>query len=118
LRKVYNKGFSSGFLLRTPTSDDISKIEHSSATQSKKFIGKITHYYSKIGVGSLHLNSGSLKIGDEIFIIGKTTGVVKCKIESMEISKRVVFRVRKGQEVAIEIPLCRKGDEVYEVVKK
>ncbi len=118
LRKVYNKGFSSGFLLKTPTSDDISKIEHSSATQSKKFIGKITHYYSKLGVASLKLNAGSLKIGDDIFIIGKTTGIVKCKIKSMEISKKTVCRVRKGQEVAIEIPKCRKGDEVYKVIRK
>ena len=118
LKKVYNKGFSSGFFLRTPTSDDISKIEHSSATQSKKFIGKITHYYSKLGVASLKLNAGSLKIGDEIFIMGKTTGLVRCKIKSMEIRKRAVGRVRKGQEVAIKVPLCRKGDEVYLIVGK
>ncbi len=118
LKKVYNKGFSSGFLIKSPTSDDFSDIEHSSATQSKKFIGKIIHYYSKIGVASLKLNAGSLKIDDEVFIIGKTTGIVRCKIGSMEISRRAVGRVRKGQEVAIKVSLCRKGDEVYKVIKK
>jgi len=118
LKKVYNKSFSSGFLLRAPTSDDFSKLEHSSATQSKKFIGKITHYYSKLGVGSLKLNSGSLKIGSRIFILGKTTGVIRCEIKSMEINGKAVSGVKKGQDVAIEVPLCRKGDEVYRVVVK
>ena len=118
LKKVYNKGFSSGFILKIPTSDNFSKSEHSSATQSKKFIGKITHYYSKLGVASLKLNTGSLKIGDEIFIIGNTTGIIKCKIKSMEIRKKSVEKVKKGQDVAIKIPLCKKGDDVYKIIKK
>lgn len=118
LKKVYNKGFSSGFVLKTPTSDDFSKSEHSSATQSKKFIGKITHYYSKLGVASLHLNAGTLKLEDNIFIIGKTTGIIKHKIISMEIGGKVVEKVKKSQDVAIKLPLCKKGDEVYKVIKK
>ena len=118
LKKVYNKGFSFGFLFRTPTSDAFSKIENSSATQSKTFIGKITHYYPKLGVGSLKLNAGSLKIGDGVLIIGKITGVLRCKIKSMEISRKAVGRVRKGQDVGIKLPKCRKGDEVYKIIKK
>ncbi len=118
LKKVYNKGFSSGFVLKTPTSDDFSKSEHSSATQSKKFIGKITHYYPKLGVASLYLNAGTLKLEDNIFIIGKTTGIIKHKIISMQINKKIVRKVNKSQDVAIKLPLCRKGDEVYKIVKK
>lgn len=118
LKKVYNKGFSSGFILKTPTSDDFSKSEHSSATQSKKFIGKITHYYPKLRVASLHLNAGTLKLEDNIFIIGKITGIIKHKIISMQINKKIVRKVKKSQDVAIKLPKCRKGDEVYKVVKK
>lgn len=118
LKKVYNKGFSSGFLLKTPTSDDFSKVEHNSATQSKKFIGKITHYYPKLKVGLLKLNAGTLKLEDNIFIIGKTTGLLKHKITSMEIKNKQVKQVKKSQDVAIKLPKCRKGDEVYKVVKK
>lgn len=118
LKKVYNKGFSSGFLLKTPTSDDFSKVEHSSATQSKKFIGKITYYYPKLKVGLLKLNAGILKLGDEIFIIGKTTGLLKHKITSMEIKNKPVKQVKKSQEVAIKLPKCRKNDDVYKIIKK
>jgi putative protease len=118
LNKVYNKGFSSGFYLKVPTSDDFSKSEDSSAAQSKQFIGKISHYYPKINVGILKLNTGNLKIGDEIIIIGKTTGVVKAKVESMEISHNSVREVKKSQNAGIKLPFCRKGDELYKIVKK
>lgn len=118
LNKVYNKGFSSGFYLKMPTSDDFSKSEDSSAKQSKRFIGKITHYYPKIEVGLLKLNTGSLNSGDDIIIIGKTTGVIRSKIESMEINKKQVQKVKKGDDVGIKLPFCRKGDELYKIIKK
>ncbi len=118
LSKVYNKGFSSGFYYGVPGVKDFSKVEHSSALQSKKFIGKIEHYYSKLGVGLLKLNNGPLKIGDDVLIIGKTTGLVKSKVESMQIEHKDVKIVKKGQKVGIMLPYCRKGDEVYLIVKK
>ncbi len=118
LKKVYNKGFSSGFFQKLPTPDDFSKVENSSATQSKKFIGKITHYYSKAGVGLLKINAGTIKLGDEILIIGKTTGILKNTIKSMQINHKSVNQAKKTQKVGIKLPLCRKNDEVYKIVKK
>ncbi len=118
LNKVYNKGFSSGFYLKSPTADDFSKTENSSAKESKEFLGKIYHYYDKIGVGLVRLNSGKLKTEDEILIIGKTTGVIKTRIKSMEMNHKQIQEAKKGDNIGIEIPRCRKGDEVYKVVKK
>lgn len=118
LKKVYNRGHSSGFFIKSPTPDDFSSVEHSNATQSKKFIGKIVHYYGKIKVGLLRINAGSLKIGDSILVIGNKTGVIRQKIESMEIDGKKVEVAKKGQEVGIKLPLCRKGDEFYKTIKK
>jgi len=118
LNKVYNKGFSSGFYLKQPTSDDFSTSEHSSAIQSKEFIGKIQHYYSKIGVALLHLNNSSLKTGDSIYITGKTTGIIKTKIKEMQINHKPVQKAIKGNDVGIKLPLCRKGDDVYKIISK
>ncbi|MDD5191620.1 MAG: U32 family peptidase [Candidatus Nanoarchaeia archaeon] len=118
LSKVYNKGFSSGFYLKLPTSDDFSKTEDSSSTQSKQFIGKINHYYPKVEVGLIKLNTGKLKVGDEILIIGKTTGVLKHKIQSMESHHKQITEAKKGEEIGIKLPLCRKNDELYKVIKK
>ncbi len=118
LEKAYNKGFSSGFYLGTPTNDDFSKTESSSGKESKEFLGKILHYYDKIGVGLLKLNTGKLQIGDEILIIGKVSGVIRHKVLSMEIEHKKINEVKKGDNVGIKIPFCRKNDEVYRVIVK
>jgi U32 family peptidase len=116
LQKVYNKGFSSGFYLALPTPDDFSNIEHSSATEKKQFVGKIVHYYPKINVATIKLVS-ELKVGNEIVIIGKTTGITNSKIEGMEIKNKPVNVGKKGDEVGIKLPLVRKNEEVYKIIK-
>jgi U32 family peptidase len=118
LKKVYNKGFSSGFFLGVPTNDDFSKNENSSSTQTKEFIGKILHYYPKINVGLLKINTGKLRLGDEIIILGKTTGTVRGIVDSMEIEHKRVNEAKKGDIIGVSLPFCRKGDELYRVIKK
>lgn len=117
LKKVYNKGFSSGFYLGVPTNDDFSSAEHSLATTKKEFIGKVTHYYPKQEVATVLVQTGELKVGDEICVIGDTTGVVNSKIERLEIEKEKVDVVTKGNEVGVKLPLVRKNDDVY-IIKK
>ena len=117
LKKVYNRGFSSGFYLGSPTNEDFAKVEHSAATEKKHFIGKIEHYYSKAQVGTIKLVS-NLKVGDEIVIIGNKTGIKKTKINSIEIKNKSFSKATKGQEVGIKLPLVRKNDQVYVVLKK
>lgn len=116
LQKVYNKGFSSGFYLNLPTPNDFSSIEHSSATEKKEFVGKVSHYYPKINVATIKLVS-ELKVGDNIVIIGKTTGITNSKVEGMEIKNSPVEKGKKGQEVGIKLPLVRKNEEVYRILK-
>ncbi len=126
LKKVYNKEFSSGFYLGLPTSDDFSKTEHSSATEKKHFVGKVTHYFKKIKVATIKLVS-ELKIGDEIVIIGKTTGLLqggvptkgtkKSRIKHIEINKKSIQKAKKGDEIGLQLPLVKKNDEVY-IIKK
>jgi putative protease len=119
LKKVYNREFSSGFFLKMPTADDFARVEHSAATEYKHFVGKITHYFNKIGVATIKLVS-ELNNDDRIVIIGKTTGIVRAKVRSMERKKAPIKRGIKGQEVGIDLsdfPKVRKNDEVY-VIKK
>jgi len=113
LKKVYNRGFSSGFYLGLPTSDDFSTIEHSAAKEKKHFVGKVTHYYPRINVAKIKLVS-ELKVGDEIIIIGKTTGLIKSKVKRIEINKKPTQKAGKGKEVGIKLSSkARKNDEVY-----
>src|SRR3989338_3694089 len=79
--------------------------------------GKIKHYYPKISVGLIRLTS-SLKIGDEIYIIGNKTGLIRTAIKSMQISHKTINEAMKFQEIAIKLPYCRKNDEVYKIIKR
>jgi len=113
LEKVYNKGFSSGFYLKMPTADDFAKIEHSASQEKKHFIGKVTHYFDKAKVAAVKLVD-ELKLGDEIVIIGKNTGIINTKIDSMQINKKPIEKAKRNQEIGIKVPqLVRKNDEVY-----
>jgi U32 family peptidase len=117
LEKVYNKGFSSGFYLGTPTSDDFSNAENSLATTKREFVGKVTHYYPKVGVGTIKISTGELKLGDELTIEGNTTGLEKIKVEKLEINNKEVKKGIKGEEVGLKLPRVRKNDDVY-LIKK
>jgi U32 family peptidase len=117
LKKVYNRKFSSGFYLGVPTSDDFTDVEHSAAKEKKHFIGKIQHFYPKLKVGTIKLVS-ELKLGDNINIIGKTTGIEKTEIKRIEIKNKPVKNAKKCQEIAIKFPSrVRKNDEVYVIQK-
>jgi putative protease len=118
LKKVYNKGFSSGFFINTPTSDDFSRVQNSSATQRKEFIGKIYHYFDRARVAAIKMSSGKLNIGDEILVFGDKTGMVRHRIDRIEINHKPVKEAKKGQEVGIKILGAKKGDKVYLIIKK
>ena len=116
LEKVYNKGFSSGFYLSMPTADDFAKIEHSAAKEKKHFIGKVLHYYPKIEVATIKLVS-EIKIGDEIIVIGKNTGLINSRIKRIEIKNKSVKQGKKGEEIGIRLPKVKKNDEIYVIQK-
>ena len=79
-------------------------------------IGKITHYYDKIGVGVLVVSS-ELKVSDTIRVLGDETEFTQV-VTSMEIEHEKVQSVGKGTEVAIKLRgPARKGDFVYKVVE-
>ena len=118
LSSVYNKGFSSGFLLDTPTADDFSKHEHSSATQKKRLVGKVEHYFSNQGVAVIKMLAGKLSIGEEVLILGKNIGVKRHKIERMEINHKPVKSVKKGKSVGIKIEGVKRGHDIYKILKR
>ena len=75
-------------------------------------VGKIIHYYDKIGVGVVRLESG-LNAGDTIHVKGKTSDFEQT-IESMQVEHESVAKAKKGDEVAIKLnERAKEGDVVY-----
>lgn len=81
---------------------------------SETEIGKITHYFSKIGVGIIELKD-TLKAGETIHIKGATTDFEQ-KIESMQIEHENVEKAKKGDVIGVKLSQkVREGDVVYRV---
>ena len=120
LKEVYNRGFSQGFLLKSPTSDDFSTSEHGEQKQKKKFIGKIIKYWPKLKVAHIKISNSGLKTASPVYIIGKST-FLKTKVKSIEINHKKVEMAKKATDVGIKFTdgkKMRKGDEVYLIEEK
>ncbi len=117
MRTVYNRGFSSGFYKDKPGPDDITDNYGSKSTEVKEFVGLVTNYFQKVGVAEIKLQTGSLKVGDEILIQGPTTGSIRQTVGSMQIEHADIDEASKGQDVAIGSKIARKNDKVY-VIKE
>lgn len=118
LKKVYNRGFSSGFYIRIPTNDDFSFSENGEQTEHKEFIGNVQKYWPKVKAAKIKLVQGKIKIGDEVYIVSNKASIQRVKIESIEIDRKKMPSAKKDDEIAILLPKCFKGDEIYFIKKK
>ena len=79
-----------------------------------KKVGKVAHYYTKLGVAVIEL-SGALKVGDKIRIKGATSDFEQT-IDSMQIEKDKIEEAKKGQSVGLKVKEhARQHDVVYKV---
>ena len=77
-------------------------------------VGKVTHYYTKLGVGVVRLTS-ALKVGDKIRIKGATTDFEQI-VESMQVEKDKIKEGKAGQSVGLEVKeQVRAKDVVYKI---
>ena len=72
------------------------------AKAEEKLVGRITHYYSHLGVGIIELTGGELKVGDVIHVRGKHTDFTQ-SVDSIQIEHQDVTRAEKGKVVGIKV---------------
>jgi len=78
-------------------------------------VGRISHYFSKIGVGVVELTKASLSVGDTIHIKGHTTDLYQ-KVESMQVEHANVPSAKKGESFGLRVEShVREHDLVYKV---
>ena len=83
----------------------------------EKYIGKVTHYFTRIGVAVLELEDG-LTVGDTVHISGHTTDFIQL-VKSMEVEHRKLQAVGAGADVALKVEeRVRKADKVYKVMDR
>ena len=78
-------------------------------------VGIVTHYFNHISVAVVRLDTGTLKVGDTIRIIGHTSDF-RQKVESLQIEHERVEEVGRRQEFGIRVKEhVREHDVVYKV---
>ena len=111
LKSVYNRGLSDGYYLGRE--QGWSGNYGSKATKQKIQVGKVSHFYNKLGVAEI-TSTGKVNVGDEYVIIGDTTGVVDGKIDEMRLDAGVIETVKPKDVFSIRVSKkVRKNDKIY-----
>ncbi len=116
LASVFNRGFWDGYYLGQRLGEWSSNYG-SMATKRKIYTGKVTNYFSNLGVAEIKLETGSLKLGDEIIVTGPSTGLIQIIVEEIRVGLVTVEEAQKG--VLCSIPVAtklRRSDKLYKLV--
>jgi translation initiation factor IF-2 len=79
-------------------------------------VGRVTHYFGKVGVAGIDVTAGEIKVGDTIHITGHTTDFNQT-IDSMQIDNQDVEQATKDDSIGIKVSdRVRPHDIVYRVL--
>ena len=116
LRSVYNRDFWDGYYLGRKIGEWTQRYG-SQATKTKIFVGTVTNFFGKINVAEIRMETNDLKVGDDIMIIGPTTGVYEDRISEIRVDLKAVDSTEKGELCSIPTKdVIRRGDKVYKVI--
>ena len=116
LATVFNRGFWDGYYLGQRLGE-WSGNYGSMATRRRVYLGKVTNYFTNIGIGEIKLETGSLLPGDEIQISGPSSGVMQLVVNEVRVGLQPVDEAEKGAYCSVAVPSkVRRSDKVYKIV--
>ena len=117
LATVFNRGFWDGYY-QGQTMGEWNKNYGSLATEKKVLVGKVTKYFSKIGVAEISVEAASFKKGDKLLITGTTTGAMYLDAKEIRYDLGAVEEAEQGWRVSIPVPdKVRPNDKFFKLVK-
>lgn len=115
LSEVFNRGFWDGYYLGRKMGE-WSKAYGSKATKRKVYVGKVTNYFGKLGVAEVLVEASELNKGDNIVVLGPTTGVVELEVKEIRVDLVEAEMAPKGVLCSLPIEKVRRGDKLYKMV--
>ena len=118
LATVFNRGFWDGYYQGAPLGE-WSNVYGSQATRRKVYCGKISNWFDRIGVAEITVEATDLHLGDDIMVIGATSGVTELTVDDMRVELRPAELAPKGTRCSVRIPEgpsgehVRRGDKVF-----
>ena len=117
LATVFNRGFWDGYY-QGQTMGEWNKNYGSLATEKKVLVGKVTKYFSKIGVAKISVEAAPFKKGDKLLITGTTTGAMYLDAKEIRYDLEPVEEAAQGWRVSIPVPdKVRPNDKFFKLVK-
>jgi len=78
-------------------------------------IGKVTHYYDKIGVAVVELTKG-IKVGDNIRFERGGEKLFEQEVKSMQVEHKEVKNAKKGDDIGLKSDQeVKEGAEVFKI---
>ncbi len=118
LATVYNRGFWDGYYLGKEMIE-LNDRYGSSATKKKVYIGKVMNYYAKVNAAELQVENDTLSSGDEVVIIGPTTGALEMAMPVIRLEEMDVATASAGDRISFySAETVRKSDKLYKLVSR
>jgi len=116
LDKVYNRGFWEGYFMGRKLGE-WTKNPGSIATEKKIYLAKATKYYPNINVAEFLLETGTIRTGEELMIIGRNTGSDKIILEELIVNGVKQSEANKGDKITFPFPKTLKSnDKLYKII--
>ena len=102
LSEVFNRGFWDGYY-QGARMGEWSEVYGSQATMRKVYLGKVTNWFTKLGVAEVRVETTDLHQGDTLMAIGATTGVVEFRADDIRLEFTPVSLVPKGSLCSVKV---------------
>lgn len=113
LSEVFNRKFWEGGYYLGKTLHEWCATGGNQSTIHKTHAGKISNYFSKLGVAEMRLEAVSLHPGDRLLITGNATGTLDFMVEELRLDREAVPEAIPGTVVSFPVPSkVRTGDRV------
>ena len=115
LATVFNRGFWDGYY-QGQTMGEWNDSYGPLATERKVLVGKVTKYFSRLGVGEIAVQASTFKQGDKLLITGNTTGAMYLHATEIHGDNGVISEAPQHTLVSVPVPdKVRPNDKVFRI---
>ena len=117
LAEVFNRGFWDGYYQGAKLGE-WSSVYGTHATRRKVYLGKVTNWFSRLGVAEITVETTDLHKGDSLLGIGPTSGVVEFRAMDIRLDVSPVELVPKGSVCSVKVngkqfERLHRGDKIF-----
>ena len=114
---VFNRGFWDGYY-QGQRLGEWNNSYGSNATERKQLVGRVTKYFSRIGVAEVSVDASTFSVGDRLLITGPTTGALWVDVKEIHDNDgNPTNMAEQHQLAAIAVPeKVRPNDKLFKIM--